>query len=261
MVKINALRNLFIFFLLTSFSSFAEEFVPEQLKNWEAWVLKDSKSLSCPFINQSEYSNINNHICAWPNVLNINVDQQGAEFQHSWEVLSKSIVPLLGNNKYWPIELKVNGKKTPILSHKNQPFIELEKGQYVIEGRLSWQEMPSSISLPGQIAQVNLSIYGQEISFPKIQNNQLWFQESTQGQATQETLSVRVVRKISDGPYIKLKTLISVDVSGKMREVALGQVLPKNFDLVGIQSETPAFLDADGVLHAKFKARQLENCG
>ena len=253
MVKINALRNLFIFFLLTSFSSFAEEFVPEQLKNWEAWVLKDSKSLSCPFINQSEYSNINNHICAWPNVLNINVDQQGAEFQHSWEVLSKSIVPLLGNNKYWPIELKVNGKKTPILSHKNQPFIELEKGKHVIEGRLSWQEMPSSISLPGQIAQVNLSIYGQEISFPKIQNNQLWFQESTQGQATQETLSVRVVRKISDGPYIKLKTLISVDVSGKMREVALGQVLPKNFDLVGIQSETPAFLDADGVLHAKLK--------
>jgi hypothetical protein len=251
--KNNFLRNLLIFFLLITFSSFADEFVPEQLKSWETWVLKDSENISCPFINQSEYGNINNHICAWPRALDISVNPQGAEFQHSWEVLSKSIVPLLGNNKYWPIDIKVNGKKTPVLSHKNQPFIELEKGKYVIEGKLSWQKMPTSISLPGQIALVNMSINEQEISFPKIENNELWFQESTQGQATQEALSVRVVRKISDGPYIKLKTIISVDVSGKMREVALGQVLPKNFDLIGIQSETPAFLDADGVLHAKLK--------
>jgi hypothetical protein len=144
------------------------------------------------------------------------------------------------------------------LSHKNQPFIELEKGKHVIEGKLSWQKMPNSISLPGQIALVNMSINEQEISFPKIEKSELWFQESTQGQAEQETLSVRVVRKISDGPYIKLKTIISVDVSGKMREVALGQALPKNFDLIGIQSEPPAFLDADGVLHAKLKPSSWE---
>ena len=256
--KNNPLRNLLIIFLLTTFSSFAEESVPEQLKSWQAWVLQGNENLSCPFINQADYGNLNNHICAWPSVLDIKVDQQGVEFQQSWEVLSKSVIPLLGNNKYWPFEIKVNGKNTPILSQNNQPFIELEKGSFVIEGKLNWQQMPSSISLPRQIALVNMSINGQTINFPKINNSELWFQESEQEQAEQETISVRVVRKISDGPYIKLKTIISVDVSGNMREVALGRVLPKEFELVGIQSETSAFLDAEGVLHAKLKSGRWE---
>ena len=258
MSKNNALRHLMLIFVLITFCSFAEDFVPEQLKDWQAWVLKDNEKLSCPFINQTDYANQNNHICAWPSVLDIKVSQQGAEFQQSWEVLSKSVVPLLGNNKYWPNEVKVNGKKAAILDQNSQPVIELEKGKYRVTGKLNWQQMPSNISLPSQIALVNLSINGQPINFPKVENNELWFQESTQGQAEQETLNMRVVRKISDGPYLQLKTIISIDVSGKMREVALGQVLPKNFDLAGIQSETPAYLDANGVLHSKLKPGRWE---
>jgi hypothetical protein len=252
--KNNLLCNLILIFLLAAFTTFAEESVPEQLKDWQAWVLKDNENISCPFINQTEYANINNHICAWPSVLDIQVGQQGAEFHQSWEVLSKSVIPLLGNNKYWPSEVKVDGKNIAILEQNNQPVIELEKGSYLVSGKLNWQQMPSSISLPSQIALVNMSINGQVINFPKVENNELWFQESTQGQSEQETLSVRVVRKISDGPYLTLKTIISIDVSGKMREVALGKVLPKDFELVGIQSEAPAYLDANGVLHSKLKS-------
>jgi hypothetical protein len=256
--KNNALRNLMLLFLLITFSSFAEDSVPEQLKDWQAWVLKDNENLSCPFINQTEYANQNNHICAWPGVLEIKVNQQGAVFQQSWEVLSKSRVPLLGNNKYWPNTVKVNGKNTAILDLKDQPVIELEKGKYLITGKLNWQQMPSSVSLPSQVALVNMSINDQLINFPKVENNELWFQESTQGQAEQEALNVRVVRKISDGPYLQLETIIAIDVSGKMREVALGQVLPKNFDLAGIESEAPAYLDANGVLHSKLKPGRWE---
>lgn len=253
MAKINSLRNVIFMFLLTTFPSFAGGSVPEQLKDWQAWVLKDYEDLSCPFINQTDYGNLHNHICAWPSVLDLQVGQQGAEFQQSWEVRSKSVVPLLGNNTYWPYDVKVNGENTAILEQNNQPVIELEKGKYLVTGKINWHHMPSSISLPSQIALVNMSINGQPIHFPKVENNELWFQESTQGQAEQETLSVGVVRKISDGPYLQLKTIISVDVSGKMREVALGQVLPKHFELVGIHSETPAYLDANGVLHARLK--------
>jgi hypothetical protein len=256
--KNNPLCNLIVIFLLTAFTALAEESVPEQLKDWQAWVLKGNEKISCPFINQTEFGNLNNHICAWPSVFNIKVSQQGAEFYQSWEVLSKSVVPLLGNNKYWPTEIKVDGKNIPIIDQKNQPFIELEKGRHLVSGKLNWQQMPASISLPSQIALVNMSINGQEMNFPKVEDNELWFQESTQGQAEQETLSVRVVRKISDGPYLTLKTIISIDVSGKMREVALGQVLPKDFDLIGIQSEAPTYLDANGVLHSKLKSGRWE---
>ncbi|WP_158965794.1 hypothetical protein [Paraglaciecola sp. L3A3] len=258
MFKNSPLRNLLILILLITFPSIAEESIPDQLSDWQAWVLKDKENLTCPFINQSDYRNEHNHICVWPSTLDIQVDSQGATFQQSWKVLSKSKVPLLGNNKYWPFEIKVNGKNTPIFSKNGMPFIELEKGNYSLEGKLSWQSIPASITLSKQTALVNMSINGRAINFPKINNNELWFQESTQDQADQETLDIRVVRKVSDGPYIALKTIISVDVSGKIREVPLGHVLPKNFDLIGIQSETPAFLDADGVLHAKLKPGNWE---
>ena len=98
-----------------------------------------------------------------------------------------------------------------------------------------------------------MSINGQAIPFPKIENHELWFQESTQNQAEQDTIDVRVVRKISDGPYVKLESIVTVNVSGKMREVILGEALPTGFKLTGIEGETSAFLDAQGLLHSKLK--------
>ncbi|MBU3006146.1 hypothetical protein [Paraglaciecola arctica] len=253
MASFKILRQLILICLVTSFCSFAEESIPEPLKHWQTWVLKDYQNLSCPFINQTEYNNLNNHLCAWPNVMDIKVDQQGAEFRQSWKVFSKTEIPLLGNQKYWPHEVKVNGENIVVLQQKNRPVITLEKGTHLVTGKLSWQQMPASISLPSEVALVNMSINGQPINFPKVENNQLWFQESTQGQAEQESLNMRVVRKITDGPYLQLKTIIAIDVSGKMREVALGQVLPKKFELAGIQSDIPTYLDALGVLHSKVK--------
>lgn len=178
----NAFSTLLTFILLSTFSCFAEQSIPQQLKGWETWVLKGNEALGCPFINQTEYANTNNHICAWPSVLDINANQQGAEFRQSWKVLAKSVIPLPGNRKNWPVEVKVNNKSSAILDSKGQPFIELEKGSYTIEGKLSWQKMPTNISLPKAIGLINMSINGKDITFPKIENNTLWFQESEQGQ-------------------------------------------------------------------------------
>ena len=238
---------------IASFTSLAEVYVPEPLKLWVPWVLQDSEKLSCPTINHSAYGDQNNHLCAWPAALELQARDDGAAFTQSWRVLVASVIPLPGDRNNWPTQVMVNGRSMAILNKQGQPSIALDKGDYVLKGNFNWQKMPSSLSIPQEYALVNMAINGKAIPFPKIENNELWFQASTQNQAQQDSIDVSVVRKISDGPYVKLQSIITVNVSGRMREVILGQALPKGFKLMGIAGDTPSFLDAQGLLHSKLK--------
>lgn len=244
---------IFCILSLASFSLLAENTIPEPLKPWVPWVSEGSEALSCPFINNTQYTNQQNHVCAWPSVLSLNVTDNAAAFKQSWQVLTKSIIPLPGNDKNWPLHVTVNTKLTPVISHKGSPSIELGKGTYQIEGSFEWQKIPESIAIPAQYAFVKLTVNNQVSAFPKIENNDLWLQKSQPNQAKQNSLDISVARRITDGAYITLETFISLNVSGKMREVELGKLLPEGFELIGIESQLSSFLDGDGVLHAKVK--------
>lgn len=238
---------------LASFSPLAENTIPEPLKPWVEWVSEGSEALTCPFINNSKYENQLNHVCAWPSVLSLNVTDNAAVFKQSWQVLTKSIIPLPGNDKNWPLNVIVNTKPVPVLSYKGLPSIELDKGNYQIEGSFEWQKIPESIAIPAQYAFVKLTVNNQVSAFPKIENNDLWLQKSEPNQAKQDSIDISVARRITDGAYITLETFVSLNVSGKMREVGLGKLLPEGFELIGIESQLSSFLDGDGVLHAKVK--------
>jgi hypothetical protein len=220
--------------------------------------MKGSEQLSCPFINNTQYSDKQNHICAWPSTLELNVKDRSANFTQSWQVLTKSIIPLPGNEKHWPLLVSVNKKYVPVFNHKGKPAIELVKGSYLIEGKFEWLKIPESISIPPQYAFVKMTINNQTIEFPKIEANDLWLQKFEVNQEKQDSIDISVARRITDGAYIKLETFISINVSGKMREVKLGKVLPKGFELIGIESEISSFLDGDGILHAKLKPGSWE---
>jgi hypothetical protein len=220
--------------------------------------MKGSEQLSCPFINNAQYSDKKNHICAWPSTLELSVKDSSAKFKQSWQVLTKSIIPLPGNEKNWPLLVTVNGKYFPVFNHKGKPAIELVKGSYLIEGKFEWLKIPESISIPEQYAFVKMTINNQAIEFPKIEDNDLWLQKFELSQEKQDSIDISVARRITDGAYIKLDTFISINVSGKMREVKLGKLLPKGFELIGIESEISSFLDGDGILHAKLKPGSWE---
>jgi hypothetical protein len=243
---------------LISFSLFAKDTIPEPLTPWVPWVMKGSEQLSCPFINNAQYSDKKNHICAWPSTLELSVKDSSAKFKQSWQVLTKSIIPLPGNEKNWPLLVTVNGKYFPVFNHKGKPAIELVKGSYLIEGKFEWLKIPESISIPEQYAFVKMTINNQAIEFPKIEDNDLWLQKFELSQEKQDSIDISVARRITDGAYIKLDTFISINVSGKMREVKLGKLLPKGFELIGIESEISSFLDGDGILHAKLKPGSWE---
>jgi len=243
---------------LISFSLFAKNNIPEPLTKWVPWVMKSSEKLSCPSINNAQFSDKKNHICAWPSTLELNVKDRSATFKQSWQVLTKSIIPLPGNEKNWPLLVTVNNKYFPVFNYKGEPAIELVKGTYLIEGEFEWLKIPESISIPQQYAFVKMTINNRRIEFPKIEYNDLWLQEFELSKEKQDSIDISVARRVTDGAYIKLDTYISINVSGKMREVKLGKMLPKGFELIGIESEISSFLDGDGILHAKLKPGNWE---
>ncbi len=238
---------------LTSFSLFAQNPIPESLTPWVPWVLKGNEKLSCPFINNTNYSDKRNHICAWPSTLSLDIKDRSAKFKQSWQVLTKSVIPLPGNKHNWPLFVTVNKRALPVFNHQGKPAIELEQGSYLIEGKFEWQKIPESLSIPEQYAFVSMTINDKVIAFPKIEHDDLWLQEFEPSQEKQDSIDIAVARRISDGAYLKLETYISIHVSGKMREVKLGKLLPDGFGLIGIESKVSSFLDGDGILHAKLK--------
>ncbi len=234
-------------------SQFTQKSVPEVLAPWLPWVMEGNESYTCPFINRSDFSKTQNHICAWPSTLNLEVENTSAVFQQSWQVLANSIIPLPGNSENWPLSVKVNQKLIPVVLHQGKPVIELTKGSYNITGQFNWPKIPESISIPKQYAFVKMTINNQAISFPKIEGNDLWLQDLEPNQQQRDSIDISVARRVTDGSYIKFETYLNLNVSGKMREVILGKALPKDVELIGIESQLPAFLDADGLLHAKLK--------
>ena len=231
----------------------AQDNIPQVLAPWVPWVMAGNESYTCPFINRTKFSDQQNHICAWPSVLSLDVKNTSATFSQSWQVLSKSFIPLPGSSENWPLSVMANQKLLPVVLHQGEPSIELNKGDYLITGQFIWPNMPESIAIPKQYSFVKMAINNQDISFPRIEGNDLWLQELQPDQTEHDAIDLAVTRRVVDGSYIQFDTFLELNVSGKMREVILGKVLLKDTELIGIEADLPAFLDADGLLHVKLK--------
>jgi len=234
-------------------SQVLQDSIPPALMPWVPWVMNDNESYRCPFINRSNFADKQNHICAWPSPLTLTVKNTSATFTQSWQILSNSIIPLPGSSEHWPLSVKVNQKLVPVVLHQGKPSLELSQGTYLITGQFSWPEIPESIAIPSEFSFVNMTINNQVIAFPKIERNDLWLQDLQPNKAEHDAIDLSVARRVTDSSYIKLDTYIDLNISGKMREVILGKVLPQGIELIGIESELPSFLDAQGLLHVKVK--------
>ncbi|PKF55725.1 hypothetical protein CW748_12245 [Alteromonadales bacterium alter-6D02] len=246
------------FFLLFSANVLANTSIPEPLKPWVPWVLAGDDQRNCPFINNTRFGKKHNHICAWPSTLQLEVFDKSARFSLNWQVLTPSTVPLPGNHQHWPQQVEVNGKAKAVIEQNGRPVIKLTTGDYHIEGLFKWQRIPQTLAVPPQYALIDMQVKDQAIDFPKVEANMLWLKKLTPIAAKQDALDIQVARRVSDGAYLSLATYISLNVSGKMREVALGTLLPQGFKLVGLNSKLSVFLDSEGVLQAKVKPGRHE---
>ncbi|MFQ3218428.1 MAG: hypothetical protein ACI8R9_000384 [Paraglaciecola sp.] len=234
--------------LTTTAASEGQSAIPQALQDWIPWVLDGQEHLQCPFINQSVFATQYAHICAFPSALKLNVSSKQATFTVTWQVLEESWLVLPGNSENWPQEVMANGKTAQVLNYKERPALHFKRGTYKIDGKFLWDTMPSTLAVSEVYAQVELSKESQAVRFAKRRGEALWLNEQNEQNEQADTLDLVVKRKVQDGSYVFVETLIELDVSGRIREEKLGLVLPPGFLLGDIRGDLPAFVDASGTL-------------
>jgi len=220
--------------------------IPDDLKPWIPWVLHDVKEQSdCPFL----YNTNNATQCAWPSSLSLKLDQNGGQFTQLWKVYTKSWLALPGSIKHWPQSVELNDKKATVTLHNGKPSLYVDSGNYIIKARLHWDRLPESLSIPVSTGIVILQVEGNQVDFPDLENGKLWIRqrESAVQQQQEDRITFRVFRQIDDSIPMQITTLLQLEVSGKQREVSIGNPLLQGFIPLQLKSRLPARLEQDGL--------------
>lgn len=229
----------------------AESPLPQALKDWRPWVLKDLEFRSCPFLANSEPNAPADFICAWPGRLALASAADGATFSLHWRVEAPAWVPLPGDAEHWPQQVSVNAQRQPVLLHDAQPMVWLTPGSYEVAGRIAWREQPQSLEIPASVGLITLSVDGKPVAPVQRDGTQITLGRVSAAAPEADNIDLRVYRKLADGVPAQLSTRIVFSIAGQAREEVLGPVLPAGFVPLALNSAWPARLDGDGRLHVQ----------
>lgn len=244
-----------IFFLLLSFHSHAIE-IPEALEDWKGWVLENHPDIGCPFLHNEAQ-----RTCVWPSELQINATHQGANFTQIVETFNDAWVSLPGGTGYWPQNIRdasnsLSDNQLVVRDQNGVAEIFLRRGKYTLQGNITWDSMPRTLTIPANAGIVKLTLNNTMIDNPSLEGeNQLWLasiQHQNNAQ-NQDSFQVRVFRHIDDVIPLKITTRLQMDVSGKERELELGQLLLDGFVPINFNSPLPARLEKGGKLRVQVK--------
>ena len=79
-------RLIVVSLLLTTVPAAAQEYVPDELRDWQQWVLKDKEYRDCAFYFDRNADKRDDFVCAWPGRLQLNVSSTDARFTQQWSV-------------------------------------------------------------------------------------------------------------------------------------------------------------------------------
>jgi len=224
--------------------------VPEPLQAWVPWVLRDVPGAACPYVHASTQE----RRCSWPSRLELALGDTRGEFVQDWLVHETAWVPLPGDDKRWPQEVKVGEQPAVVQIKDGRPGLELSPGTYRVSGAFLWDSLPEKLQVPAETGLLALKIRGEAVVFPQRDNaGVLWLQKRAEEGAEENLLDVVVHRKIADTIPLMVTTQIEVQAAGKNREVLLGKALLANFVPMAVRSELPARLEADGRLRLQIR--------
>ncbi len=215
--------------------------VPDPLKPWTGWALHGKGDL-CPTLHGVAGGAPQ---CTWPSRLDLVLDEKRGSFRQAWHADAARSVPLPGNDKRWPLDVKVDGKRAVVVPRDGVPSVELEPGDHAIEGTFVWDSLPESLQVPPQTALMKLTLRGKPIDQPnRDAKGTVWLQKTLAAEEG-ERLEFVVHRRIADEVPVLLTTRIVLNVAGRNREVLLGKTLPPGFVPMAIESQLPARLEPD----------------
>lgn len=232
----------------------APQDVPEPLRPWVKWVLQDHKVQDCPFL----YTDNGQPRCLWPSRLDLTLHARGGEFSQQWLVFAEEWLTLPGEPEHWPQEVKINNQAASVTERDGRPQIRVQPGTHTIKGLFLWDTLPQALQIAQETGLVGLTLDARTIEFPEIDGTgKLWLRQGTAEQEkVEDRLELKVYRRITDEIPLMLTTRIDVQVSGKQREVVLGQALTAEYIPLSLNSPLPARLEPDGRLRVQVRAGQ-----
>ncbi len=233
---------------------FAQDYVPEELEGWQRWVIGDRDWLECPFYFDRGARDEGDFVCSWPGRLELDVTASGAGFAQEWTVYADDQwVGLPGGTDHWPDRVTANGRSIEVIARGRTPSVRLAPGNWRIEGRFAWDERPGVLSLPERTGLISLTVDDRDIERPEVNRNGVYLGERRAETRAADALGVEVYRLVADDVPTRLVTHLEIDVSGGVREEAVGPLLPQGFVPLGLQSPLPARVEADGRLHLQVR--------
>lgn len=237
-------------------SAVAQESLPQALHGWEAWVLHGHERHRCPWLAPGRPVD-EERICAWPGILELQVDGHGGRFSQRWQVAAEAWLPLPGGAGQWPDEVTLDGHSAAVVAHDRIPALRVPAGTHTVAGSFVWARRPELLSLPAEVGLVALTIDGARVAIP--QRNGTGVVLGAQPVARQDNrLDVRVFRLLSDDLPGILTTQVHLAVAGEPREVRLPRSLPEGFIPTAIDSDIPARLDPDNTLRVQVRPGEYD---
>ncbi len=245
LVLIVALATLLFLVSIAAAAPMDEKNIPGDLLDWKSWVLHGMDERLCP----PDYNDENTVRCMWPSRLKLYFDSSGGRFEQEWVVFSRGWAPLPGRGDIWPEKVKSDNRRIPVANRNQTPFIYLTPGKHLVSGRFKWTEMPEMIRIPPATGMLALSINNKNVDYPVMdKNGRLWLRKRALPENSEDRLSVRIFRLITDSIPLKMTTRLQVNVSGRGREIKLEKVLMKGSIPMSIKSPLPARIGNDGDL-------------
>jgi hypothetical protein len=140
------------------------EAVPAPLKPWVDWVSRGNEHKRCPFL----FSSFDQHICAWPDQLQLKLHSSGGQFTQRWHVYEESWLTLPGEARYWPVDVTLNNKTAVVISRDGAPVIQVPAGDYTVKGQFQWPALPKSLAIAKSTALLSVTLEDKTVDFPRI---------------------------------------------------------------------------------------------
>ena len=228
--------------------------VPEPLRPWVKWVLQDQKMFDCPFV----YTDNMQRPCLWPSRLELKLNARGGEFSQQWLVFAEEWIELPGDPEHWPQEVKLNTQAASVTDRNGRPHVRVQPGSYTVKGEFVWDSLPQALQIAQGTGLVALTLDSRAVEFPEIDaSGKLWLRQVTvEQEKVEDRLELKVYRRITDDIPLMVTTRVDLQVSGKQREIVLGQVLTADYVPLSLNSPVPARLEPDGRLRVQVRAGQ-----
>jgi hypothetical protein len=138
------------------------------------WVLFPRPEVTCPFL----YHQFEQHRCAWPTSLIVDLGDDGGTFRQAWRVHTESWLTLPGDPRRWPQDVRVDDGAAVITLRNGRPALRVGPGLHTVRGTFLWERLPESLPVPRDTGLVSLRVLGAAVAVPVIDDGgNLWLRE------------------------------------------------------------------------------------